>query len=59
MQPFQEMVEKVVVQHGLQEKFNPTLLIGVCDDSVALARILMDHLRCGECGGCGGVRVLS
>ena len=41
----EEMVEKVLAEQQLQEKFNPTVLIAVCDDSVAPARMLCHHLR--------------
>lgn len=41
----EEMVEKVLAEQQLQEKFNPTVLIAVCDDSIAPARMLCHHLR--------------
>lgn len=41
----EEMVEKVLQEQQLYEKFNPTVLIAVCDDSIAPARMLCHHLR--------------
>ncbi len=42
----EEMVEKALQEQRVFERFRPTVLVAVCDDSLAPARILKHHQKC-------------